>query len=151
MAGLNLYDNLRKEDKELIELADYQKYSSVCIENIIELLTYPSKNAKACAKDLANYYENESPIIKEGILNYQKYINDKFNVEDILEPMMLHGISRKCYEMDQYLYGEMHAAKYIYKLDSLTNYKYDLKIKAYDNVKDKYPDFIDYLDDEYKS
>lgn len=143
MAGCNLYKYLRKDDLKFIELENYKKYSDSTILNIVEYLTYP----KECVTDktypyyLPKIYELKEKVIDDGVKAYQNYIRKHFDIDLILEDMMLVGIDKKCYEMDQYMCGEEHAAKYVHTLDLLTDYKYNLKNKALEKYKEIYSKF----------
>ena len=132
IAGLDLYKHLRKADRRLIELNDYEKYGENTILKIIELLTYRNINVtpKSYSLNYPKIYEFQSSVIEDGIYKYQKYIKANFDLDNLLEKMMLHGIDCRCHEMDQYMDGERHAADYVYALDLLTDFKYNLKEKA---------------------
>ena len=41
MTGLNLFKSLRKQDKEYLQLDNYQSFREVKIREIVEYLTYP--------------------------------------------------------------------------------------------------------------
>ena len=95
-------------------------------------------------------YVKKEEIIDIGVKNYQKFIKEHFDIESIIEKIMLHGIDCKCYEMDRYFQGEEYAAKYIHALDMLTNFKYNLKEKAIIKYAAEYDNFLDEINQLYK-
>lgn len=136
MAGANLFKYLKVEDKKYIELNNYENYSFMTILKIIEYLTYPVKNLN---KDnypyyLPEIYKVESKVIDNGVLAYQNYVKKTFDIETIFLKMIKCGIDKCCLEMNRFSNGREDAAKYVYSLDLLTNFKYDLKEYA----KEKY-------------
>ena len=86
----------------------------------------------------------------DGIKAYQQYVKERFDVEAIMEKMILCGIDKKCFEMDRYLFGEEDAAKYIRALDILTNYQYNLKEKALAKYASQYEKFEEELTQDYE-
>ena len=152
MLGLNLKNYLRKDDKCLMELDNYKSLSASSIMKVIEYLTYPTHNIKSeiYPYSLPKIYEKDDDIIKEGIEAYQKYIKEHFDIDNILEDIILCGIDKKCFNMDKYFRGEEYAANYICALDVLTNYKYNLKEKTLEKYSSKYLNFKEELLNVYK-
>jgi hypothetical protein len=152
MAGINLFNCLRKEDRSLIELDKYTMYDENKIIKIVEYLTYPNNciNEDSYPCRLPKIYENDEQIIVDGVKAYQKYINEHFEIETFMEDMIHHGIEKKCFEMDRYLFGIEEAAKYICSLDILTNYKYNLKEYAINKYSNIYADFKEEIENVYK-
>lgn len=152
MAGGNLFKQLRKEDKCLIQLDKYKEYSDNTIKKIVEYLTYPIEglNEKNYPSYLPKIYEKACPIVNDGVKAYQQYIKEHFDLDSIFEDMLIHGIDKKCFEMNCYLYGEEHAAKYVYALDLLTNFKYNLKEKALEKYSSQYENFEGEIEYIYK-
>ncbi len=152
MAGVNLFKYLRKEDKRLIELNNYSKYSDSLILKIVELLTFPNNNVKdgLYPNRVPKIYQSDEEVIVDGVKAYQNYIKKHFNLEDILEDMIYHGIEEKCFEMNKYLFGDSEAAKYICSLDILTNYKYNLKEYALMKYSNICENFKEELESVYK-
>ena len=152
MAGGGLFKNLRKEDKHLIEIDKYASYSDEIILKIVEYLTYPNTYVKANSTSFytPDIYKCDKEIVEDGVKAYQKYIKEHFDLDSIFEDMILCGIDKKCFEMDKYFRGEEYAAKYIWSMDVLTDYKYNLKDKAIKKYADKYKDFLEELEDAYK-
>ncbi len=151
MAGANLFNLLRKEDKRLIEIDKYQSCDETDIRQIAEYLTYPHKAVKdeTYPYYLPKIYQTNSKVVADGVMAYQQYINEHFDVDAILEKMMLCGIDKKCFEMDRYLDGEMHAAKYVHTLDMLTDFKYNFKQQALDKYAEQYKNFAPEMDEVY--
>ena len=142
--GVDDINSIRKEDKKLIDLQDFNKLGYVTIRHIAELMAYPNSTLK----DNANYpykvpsiYSTPYECIKKGVLNYQKYVNQHFNLSNRLEDLLLVGISKKGKEMEKYLYEEEKTARYVLALEMLTDYKYSLVKKAID----MFPILKDYL------
>ena len=152
MAGANLFKYLRKDDKRLIELDKYNTYDDDTIMKIVEYLTYPNDKVKTNAYpyNLPKIYEENEKVIDDGVKAYQEYIKERFDVDSIMEDMILHGIDKRCFEMDRYLDGERHAAYYVCALDVLTNYKYGLREKALAKYASKYENFKAEIEDVYK-
>lgn len=151
MAGANLFKQLRKSDKRLIEIDKYKEYDSSTINKIVEYLTYPVEaiNDKVYPHYLPKIYEKKDNLVLEGTKAYQKYIKEHYDLDSILLDMMLFGIDKECYEMDQYMRGEEYAAKYVFGLDLLTGYKYDLKSKAVEKYSSIYKNFLKEIEEVY--
>jgi len=151
MTGLNLFKSLRKQDKEYLQLDNYQSFREVKIREIVEYLTYPKTGIteESYVYHLPKIYEHESQIIHDGLKVYQDYMKNHFDLDSILEKMMMKGIDKSCSEMEQYLDGERHAANYVYTLDMLTDYKYNLKEKALEKYASNSEDFSYYIDRAY--
>ena len=155
MAGANLFNCLRVDEKKFIELDKYKNYGSHTIFSIVEYLTYPNM---AVFKEAYPYrdskiYEEENQIMVDGIKAYQQYIKEHFDIDSFMEDMIMVGIDKNCFEMDRYMDGEENAADYICALDMLTNFKYKLKEKAlakYSGIYEKFQAAIDevYMDVE---
>jgi hypothetical protein len=152
MAGLNLFNCLRKEDKCLIELDKYKNYDDKTIMRIVQYLTYPNKivNEDSYPYNLPKIYETNEKVIIDGIYVYQQYAKEHFDIDSIMEDMLLHGIDKRCFEMDRYFNGEEHAAGYVCALDALTNYKYNLKEKALAKYASKYEKFEEAINEVYE-
>ena len=135
-----------------MELDNYKSLSASSIMKVIEYLTYPTHNIKSeiYPYSLPKIYEKDDDIIKEGIEAYQKYIKEHFDIDNILEDIILCGIDKKCFNMDKYFRGEEYAANYICALDVLTNYKYNLKEKTLEKYSSKYLNFKEELLNVYK-
>ena len=54
----------------------------------------------------------------------------------------MHGINKKVKNVDIIYEGYKHLAEYIYALDALSNFKYDLKDKCINKYKDLSNDLI---------
>ena len=150
MAGGNLFKLLRKSDKRLIEIDKYKEYDSSTITKIVEYLTYPVEavHNKTYPHYLPKIYEKNDDLVLEGTKAYQRYIKDNYDLDSILLEMMLHGIDKECQEMDKYLNGEEYAAKYVFGLDLLTEFRYALKskvIEKYASVYAKFEETIEYV------
>lgn len=152
MAGANLFKALRRKDRVLIELDKYNTYDENTIMKIVKYLTYP--NSDILEENFyyrwPEMYPGNKKIIDDGIKAYQEYVNSHFDLESMLEKIILYGISKQCFEMDRYLDGERHAANYVYKMDKMTNFKYDLKTKALDLYAVEYEDFKTEIEHAYK-
>ena len=133
-----------KRDKKLIELEDFEKIDLVTIRHIVELMAYPNDTIKDNDKypfKVPSIYSTPYECIKEGVIKYQEYVKEHFNLSNRLEELLLVGINKKCKEMDKYLYEEERSASYILALEILTDYKYSLIEKALE----MYPTLKDYF------
>lgn len=147
----NLFKQLRKSDKRLIEIDKYKEYDSSTITKIVEYLTYPveAMSDEMYPHYLPKIYEKKDNLVLEGTKAYQKYIKEHYDLDSILLDMMLHGIDKECYEMDNYLHGEEYAAKYVFALDLLTGFKFNLKEKAIYKYSITYKKFKDEIECVY--
>ena len=153
LAGLDMYDSLRKEHKGLIDLNNYSKYSDRNVLKVLEYLTYPKFDviySKNYPYNVPNIYTSESKVIEDGIYKYQQYIKENFDLDSFLLDMMLYGIDKNCYQMDRYMDGERHSANYVYTLDALTDFKYNLKEKALAKYASIYKNFEAEIEERYK-
>ena len=73
-------------------------------------------------------------------------MNDNFDVDSEFIDVLLCGIDKMCKNMDEIRDGYAESSSYIYTLDLVTRFKYNLKEKAIE----KYPRLKRYLDEEYK-
>lgn len=131
--GVNDIDSLTKQDKKFIELEDFNKRGYTIIRHIAELMAYPNntlKDNKDYPYKVPSIYSTPYECIKNGVLNYQKYVNEHFDLSNRLEELLLIGIKKKGQDMDKYLYEEEKTACYVLALDMLTDYKYSLTKKA---------------------
>ena len=150
MTGGNIFKQLRKSDKRLIEIDKYKEYDSATITKIVEYLTYPveAMSSEIYPHYLPKIYEKKDNLVLEGTKAYQNYIKDNYDLDSIMLEMMLHGIDKECYEMDKYLRGEEYSAKYVFALDLLTGFKFDLKgkvIEKYSKMYENFKDEIEYV------
>ncbi len=152
MAGNNLFKALRKKDRLLIQLDKYKTFDENTIMKIVKYLTYPNSNLLK-----ENFYYrwpemnlNDQSVVDKGIKSYQEYIKEHFDLDNILEEIIFYGIAKQCFEMDRYLNGESHAAKYIHEMDKMTDYKYNLKKRTLEMYAEKYENFKAELEYEYK-
>ena len=142
--GINDTSLLTKDDKKFIELDDFSKRGYTIIRHIAELMAYPNntlKDNKAYPYNVPSIYSTTCECIKKGVLSYQEYVNEHFDLSNRLEELLLIGINKKAEEINKYLYEEEKTADYVLALDILTDYKYDLTNKA---IK-MYPILTDYI------
>ena len=152
MAGANLFKYLRVADRKLIELENYKKYGYQTIMKIVEYLTYYNENVKGnfYPYPLPYIYENNNEAVKNGVLAYQNYIKERYDVDAILEDIILTGIEKRCYQMEKYFRGEEYAAAYVCAMDVLTNFKYNLKEKALAKYGETHKEFKEELENLYE-
>lgn len=146
--GVDEIKSLSKEHKRYVELDDFNSLNSGVIHRIAQFMSYPNydvTNDEKYGYRAPTFFNSPYKCIKEGILKYQKYVNEKYNLSDRMEELLLIGINKACSDYTQYLDGQEGAAVYVYALDALTGFKYNLKEKAIE----KYPDLKDYLEDRY--
>ena len=139
---------LTKDDKMKMNLNECKKLNSWSILDVALLLNYPNE---LITEDKYNYNmlkinKEDNPIIVDGIKKYQKYMNDNFDVDSEFIDVLLCGIDKMCKNMDEIRDGYSESSSYIYTLDLVTRFKYNLKEKAIE----KYPRLKRYLDEEYK-
>ncbi len=151
MTGGNIFKQLRKSDKRLIEIDKYKEYDSATITKIVEYLTYPveAMSSEIYPHYLPKIYEKKDNLVLEGTKAYQNYIKANYDLDSIMLEMMLYGIDKECYEMDKYLRGEEYSAKYVFALDLLTGFKFDLKGKAIEKYSKTYENFKDEIEYVY--
>ena len=152
MAGAGLYRYLRKEDKKLLEPDKYESFSDEETRRFVEYVTFPhpAVKDKTYPYYLPKIYEQNEKVVADCVKAYQQYINERFDVDAMLEKMILCGIDKKCFEMDRYLCGEEHSAKYVHTMDMLTNFKYNFKQQALDKYASQYQNFEQEVEDVYK-
>ena len=132
-----------KRDRKLIELEDFEKLDLPTIRHITELMGYPNNtiNDEDYPFKVPSIYSTPYECIKEGVLKYQEYVNEHYDLSNRMEELLLLGIRKKCEEIDKYMYEEERSACYIKALEMLTDYKYQLIDKA---IK-MYPILEEYL------
>ena len=131
--GVNDFNSILKKDKKMIELEDFSKCDYTTIRHITELMTYPNntiKYKKDYPYNVPSIYSKQYECIKNGVLNFQKYVNEHFDLSNRLEELLLIGIKKKGQEMKKYFHEEEKTASYVLALEMLTNYKYSLVKKA---------------------
>lgn len=153
MAGGKLFDSLCKEDKKLVYL-NKEKITSNDILSIAELMYYDNKESisqDVFPYNLPYYYKLDQKCIADGVHEYINYMNDKYDLSNNMEKLFLFGISKRCANME----GEYNAfasnAAYIFALDILSSFKYNLKEKAINNYGEKYPEFIEEINEIYNN
>lgn len=151
MAGAGLFRYLRKNDKKLLEPDKYESFNEDEIRRFVEYITFPHPAVKdeTYPYYLPKIYEQNEKVVADGIKAYQQYINERFDINAIVEKMILCGIDKKCFEMDRYFRGEEYAAKYAHTMDMLTDFKYNFKQQALDKYASQYPNFAPEMDEVY--
>ena len=142
LVGINDYKSLIKADKKYIELDDFSKRGYTIIRHIVEMMVFPNnpiKNEDDYPFKVPTIYSTPYECIKEGVIKYQNFVNEHFDLSNRLEELIWVGIDKKCKEMDEYLYEERNSLHYVQALDMLTDYKYSLLEKALE----KYPKLKD--------
>ena len=148
--GINEFDGLLESHKRLINLYSFNNLESRDVLDIAKFMYYPTTiNESNYPLRIPNFYSSKYNCIKSGIKEYQKYVNEKFNLVNRLEELFLHGIDEECKTMEIYESVETDIAQYVYALDMLSCFKYNLK----DATISKYPMLEEYINnvyDEYK-
>ncbi len=152
MFGGSLYDKLNKEDRYLVELNDYKKLKSNDVFKIVEFLSYPNEAVvtdERYAYRAPSIYTYKEPLFIEGILKYQKDMQEKYDVYNHLEEILIHGIKKRMTMIEKEYDGYENNAAYIYALDALTKFKYNLRLKITKEYQNLYPELIEELKDRY--
>ena len=148
MVGGSCFRRLKKEDKLMINLDEYEKLSSWQILDIALLLTYPNDliTEESFGYHLPKYYKEDNKLVIDGINKYQEYVVNNFDIDNMFIDILLCGINKKCKNMDIVVDGYEDACSYIYSLDLVTKFKYNLKEKACE----LYPILKEYINKEYR-
>lgn len=146
-AGLEKY--LKKEDKCLVDLKNYTQMKSGDIQRFAELYGYDGdkEKFKKYPYHKPSFIKYSDKCIVGGLSKYQEYVNSLPN--DLVEEVLLYGIGMELNGSDECYDGYKNSAIYIYSLDLLTNFKYNLKETVVNKYKDKYPELLEYLDNAY--
>ena len=147
--GIGETKSLISTHKRLIELDDFNSLGTMTILRIVELMSYPTydvSNDENYCYNAPEYFNTPYKCIKEGVLKYQEYVNEKYDLSNRLEELLTVGVNKICTEYEQYLDEERTAAKEIYALDALSGFRFDLKNKA---IK-AYPHLKKYILDRYQ-
>lgn len=140
---------LCKEHRKLIELEDFNSLSTMSILRIAQLMSYPTydvRNDKNYNYNAPSFFDTPYQCIKDGVLKYQEYVNEKFDLSNRLEELLLTGVYKVCENYKEYYDEKNTAAKYIYALDASSGFRFNLKQKA---IK-KAPELKEYIKDKYK-
>lgn len=147
--GINETKSLSKIHKDLIELDDFNKLNDRDIYRIAQLMSYPNydvSNDKKYPYSAPSFFKTPHNCIKEGVLKYQEYVNEKYDLSNKMEELLLIGIDKACADVGTCLNEEVNASCYIYACDALSGFKFNLKDKA---IK-KYPILKTYIEEQYK-
>jgi len=151
MVGGGLISNLRKDDLKFVQLNDFTKVNSETIFEIAQMLSYPLdlSNDSRYQYRAPSYYKYENNCVQEAFGKYREYLNEQFGFENRYKELLTIGIDKRCKNMEQYLDGFGNVAAYIYALDALTCFEYDLRNYATEKYKNIYPKLIEELDYAY--
>lgn len=146
--GINEFNLLSKDHKRLVELYDFTKIKSYTILDIAYLMSYSHVDISKYNNllDVPSFYSSAYECIKDGILKYQKYVNEKYDLEYRLYELFINGIKIRCNNIDNNTYDERDVALYVYTLDVLSEFKYSLKDKSIELC----PRLKAYLEEIYK-
>ena len=145
MMAKSMFDGLNKNDKLLINLNEYKKMSGYYVELFTKLICYENEaifKDKKLKDSISPFNKSDNKIIKKGLANYKEYIYNNFDLDNLFEDILLHGIEETYKNLDEHDYDYDRLVKYIYTLDALTDFKYDLKNKSIKLYKKEYPDFV---------
>ena len=78
-------------------------------------------------------------------------MNDKYDLRNNMEKLFLFGISKRCANMDDEYDAFSNNAAYIFALDILSSFKYNLKEKVINKYGEKYPEFIEEINEIYNN
>ena len=137
------------EHRKLIELEDFNSLSTMSILRVAQLMSYPTydvRNDKNYIYNAPSFFDTPYQCIKDGVLKYQEYVNEKFDLSNRLEDLLLAGVYKACSEYKGYLDEMKTVAKYIYALDASSGFRFNLKQKAIE----KTPELEEYIVEQYK-
>ncbi len=132
LAAVGAFDRMNKYDAAIIDVENHVSTLSASeVRSIVEYMTYPSDYVmsdkypyyKPC------FYEN-SKVLVDGVKAYQKYVREHCNIDECFESVLMRGIDVTCAKIGEEIDGVEHAAAYVYSLDAMTDFKYDLRAKA---------------------
>lgn len=148
--GIGETKSMIASHKSLLELDDFNLKSEDDIHCIAELMSYPDYDVRFDDKYCyyaPSFFDSPYKCINEGVLKYQEYVNEKYNLSNRMEELLLIGINKACSNVEEYLDGENNAAKYVYALDALTGFRFELKKKAIE----RFPHLKKYIMERYKN
>lgn len=145
--------SLCKDDLFYIKLDDFSKLGYIDVLEILEILSYPESNVME--DDRYSYkkpifYSYNDPLIFNGALKYREYLNEKFDLNNRLDELLNRGIEHRIKDIEIENEGYHNVALYIFSLDCLSSFKYNLKQKVEQKYRDCYPQLIEELNIRYK-
>ena len=152
MVDLDLYDDLYNNDKRIVELNKHTSLTSSDVLRIAEYFSYPLNDVTL--DDAYPYYPpkiftEECKYMISGVYKYQIYCKENFDIEKKMSLLFMYGINKKVKNMNDSHNWEEHVAKYIYALDALSGFKYEIKNKTTELYKDLYPELIKRINQIY--
>lgn len=147
--GIGETKSLNKGHKKYIELDDFYSLSMGTIFRIAELMSYPNYDVTGDEKfnfSVPSFFNTPYQCIKDGVLKYQEYVNEKYDLSNRLEEFLTIGICKCCEDYKNYLDEERTAAKYVYAFDALSGFRFNLKDKAIA----RFPVLEKYIINKYK-
>lgn len=146
--GINKINGLNDHDKKLVELDHFSTLSPSDILHIAELMAYPdniiNNDDNYCFK-IPSFFFTKYECIKDGVIKYQQYVNEKFDLSNRMLELLLTGIDKCCSSYKQHLNGQESAACYVYAYDALSGFKFNLK----DIARKKYQELDKFILDAY--
>lgn len=152
MADLDLYQYLNKDDQRIADLSNFEHLKTDDILRIAEYFAYPHYNVtmnEAYPFYAPKIFSETCIYMLSGVYKYQKYCKEKFDIEHRMKEMLIYGIKRKLKFELKYVYWKEDTAKYIYALDALTGFLYELKNEATKLFKEDYPELIEEINARY--
>lgn len=147
--GINETKSLCKSHKALIELDDFNALGTMNILRVAQFMSYPTydvRNDENYKYNAPSFFGTSLQCIKDGVLKYQEYVNEKYDLSNRLEDLLLAGVYKACSEYKGYLDEMETIAKYIYALDASSGFRFNLKQKAIE----KAPELEEYIVEQYK-
>ena len=144
--------NLSKDDLYYLKLDNVKKIGCFDIMDIVEILSYPNENVVKDEKyryRLSFLYSYDYKCLKDGVRKYQAYVEQKYGLDNKLEELIIQGCRNRAVDIECEVDAFENNACYIYALDALTKFKYNLKDKMIDELGQKYPALIDALNEQY--
>ena len=145
LMDLSLYNYVNKKDSYLINLENYKEFSSEEVLTLASLLSYKENDVtldKRYPYYPPKFYETNFKFIYRGLDRYKEYLKNKYDLDNLYLDILMHGITKKAKNVDIIYEGYKHLAEYIYALDALSNFKYNLKDKCINKYNDLSNDLV---------
>ncbi len=131
--GMGETKGLTSEHRRVVELDDFEALDTSTILNVAKAMSYPNYDVREddnfCYK-APSFFDSPHKSVKDGVLKYQQYVDQQFNLCSRMEELMMVGVRKACSKPKQFLDEEEASAQYVYALDALTGFRFDLKAKA---------------------
>lgn len=149
LLGIGETKGLSSEHRRVLQLDNFEKLDTSTILNVAKAMSYPTYDVREdgnfCYK-APSFFDSPYQCVKDGVLKYQQYVNEKYNLSSRMEELLLVGVGKACSNPSQFLHEEEACAKYVYALDALTGFRFNLKQQA----EQLFPNLKEYIEQQYK-